>query len=621
MLEKEVANTASQCRQYAMCKIDFLGSGLCPAGAANHFVSYYPQGRMRIVQLLAESRIPVTERLIDIAKTCTLCGSCDKQCYFITELRPMKVMKALKDTVNTHVRAGKEILRPRSDPVLDRLRQVVGDRWATNDPAILACYAQDPDTFSEIQTPNYVVLPLNREEVSSIVRICREHGVPYAVRGNGSTGSFDFVSPGRIFAKRGLVIDMARMKGIALNKASWYVSVEPGVSGFELQKEVAKHGLRVNVAEPAALVCANLMDTGIISTFSASYGTCASNYINAEFVGADGKIFHLNQRDAPNLFAFQKEEMALPGICTRADVKVYVKEADEEAILVPFSNFHDALVFARELGRRRIGLSVSLLNPEYMTSFMAPTSALGTNIKNIFREDLGVHYAVLIIGDRYDLQAVRSMAAVVIDSDLMKTLVLGMPNMVEDEWKDLAQGLEGGRPPYETILRPEMRTLIKTILSPSSDLFAEAFPEDLREFFTALYARPEMTDMIWLTMFRIISSRIGRGKHFAPFLVYVPLDDVDMVANILSEFKQIAETYGVTHASGFLTPLDFGKSAAFEYDYYVNPRKPSDLRNLQDAVNEAFSMFERLKQADRRIKWAPDLVNQGFSRMENILYL
>ena len=615
MISEETSKIASQCRHYAMCKIDFLQTGLCPAGEENHFVSYYPQGRMDLVHVLAESRIPVTERLVDIAETCTLCGLCENQCYFVTELRPLKVMEALKETVDAHVRAGKEIISPESDALLDRLREVVGERWATNDPAILASYSHDPGVFTGIQTPKYIVMPARREEVCRIVKICNEVNLSYAVRGNGSSVM------GFVFAREGLVMDMGRMKGITLDKANWYVSVEPGVSAFELQKEVAGHGLRVNVAEPAALVCANLMCSGIFSTFSASYGTAACNYVNAEFVGPDGEVFHLNQREAPNLFAFQKEEMPLPGICTRADVKVHATTDDEDGILVPFSGFDDALAFAGELGKRRIGLAVAVLGAEYMSTFMAPTRALGDRIKSAFREDLGIEYTVLVLGDHYALKAVRSMADIVIDSDLMRTFILGMPKMAEEEWRDLVLGLEGCRPPYETILKPEVQHLIETILKPSPELLARAVEPDLRDFFAALYSRPEMTDLIWLSMFRIISSRMGRRKHTVAFIVYVPLDDIELITKMNGEFNRIGNSHGVSHDYGFITPLDYGKRAVFEYDYYVDHRDPADVRKMQQVIEATSGMIEGFSRVDGRVKWIRSLLYQGFTRMENLLYL
>jgi hypothetical protein len=70
----ETLKTAKNCRHYAMCKIDFLGSGVCESGLEKHFVSYYPQGRMILYEALAENRISVTEKCVEIADTCNLCG-------------------------------------------------------------------------------------------------------------------------------------------------------------------------------------------------------------------------------------------------------------------------------------------------------------------------------------------------------------------------------------------------------------------------------------------------------------------------------------------------------------------------------------------------------------------
>ena len=40
MISEQAKKTAAQCRHYAMCKIDFLGTGLCPSGQTKHYVSY-----------------------------------------------------------------------------------------------------------------------------------------------------------------------------------------------------------------------------------------------------------------------------------------------------------------------------------------------------------------------------------------------------------------------------------------------------------------------------------------------------------------------------------------------------------------------------------------------------
>src|SRR5512141_3440711 len=97
MIDENARKTAANCRHYAMCKIDYLGTGVCASGPERRFVTFYPQGRMDLYRGLAEGLIPVTEALVESADTCTLCGICDKQCHFVTGMRPVKVMAALKD--------------------------------------------------------------------------------------------------------------------------------------------------------------------------------------------------------------------------------------------------------------------------------------------------------------------------------------------------------------------------------------------------------------------------------------------------------------------------------------------------------------------------------------------
>jgi hypothetical protein len=268
MISEEAAGIASRCRHYAMCKIDFLGTGVCAAGKAHHYVSYYPQGRMDIYHALARGLIPVTEGLVDIARTCTLCGICDKQCYFVTELRPMKVMKALKEYVDAYLKTNQPLTEVTEDSILKQLKFAVGDPHASNDPAVLAAYADDPFPFTQRKMPQYVVLPGSDREARDIVDICNHYNIPYAVRGNGSSVI------GMVMSE-GLVMDMNRMKKISLDTANWLAEIGPGVSAFDLQTEAHKHGLRANTAEPSALVCANIMCSGIFSTFSNAYGTGA----------------------------------------------------------------------------------------------------------------------------------------------------------------------------------------------------------------------------------------------------------------------------------------------------------------------------------------------------------
>jgi len=87
------------------------------------------------------------------------------------------------------------------------------------------------------------------------------------------------------------------------------------VTAFDLQQAAVARGYRVNVAEPAATVCANLVGTGIFfDIYGPPMGRPGDNFIDAEFVAPDGIRFALSDKEAPNLFAFRSEDAPSPGI-------------------------------------------------------------------------------------------------------------------------------------------------------------------------------------------------------------------------------------------------------------------------------------------------------------------
>jgi hypothetical protein len=614
LILKEAESIAAQCRHYAMCKIDFLGNGLCPSGQKKHFVSYYPQGRMDIYHALGKGVIPITEGLIDVAQSCTLCGVCDPQCHFVTGLRPMKVMRALKDYAEQYEKEGGRPQKKGEDFPLKELKKIVGEEWATHDPAILFPYADDPFPLTGRQIPKYVVLPGTPEEVSSLVKLSRELGIHYAVRGNGGSVY------GAVFTD-GMVIDTNRMKSLQIDRESWTATVGAGVTAFDLQREAYRHGFRVNVAEPAATVCGNLVCTGIFSTWASAYGVGADNLLDAEFVDPEGRIFHLHEKEAPNVFAFEKAVRPPPGICTRAMIPLYPRREDEEGVLIPFSHLEEAVSFARELNLRKIGLAVGVLGLHYISTFMSPSQELAGKARQALQDTLGIRYTVLAIGDPHAREAIRKMTPLVMDEKMLKSLILGLPRLLDPEWIELVEGFESDRPPYEVLCREELRPLLEAVLRPSPETLAWAVEEDLRDFYTRLYSRPEMTSLVWLNTFRIVSSRMGRHKHVLAFLVYLPLDRMERIQGVLSEFEKVAETHGLEHHFGFLTPLDFGKRGILEYDYYLDHTNESEKEKARKAMADLDPLLDEWVLKNKGTMSMKYIFGQGCSRKENYLYL
>ena len=607
----EPFDIACNCRHYAMCRIDFLGTGVCASGLENHYVSFYPEGRMDLYAALIKGTVPVTEKCIEISASCDLCGKCDYQCCFVTGMRPTRVMSALKSFAAGHCRAGKAVERSGDDPLVEEIRNIVGKRWAENDRAVTVAYATDPSPFAAVTLPRLVVMPANRDELSAVVRVLSREHVPWAVRASGTNLM-------GLTLSSGAVLDVGRMKDIEFDEPSWSVRIGPGVSAFELQKEAARRGYRVNVAEPAALVCGSMMCMGIVSLFATAYGASADNYINAEFVGKDGSPFTLNDKDAPNLFSFNKTGAESPGICSSLQVKLHPVTDDESGVLVPFLSLDQAVDFSKNCAIRRIGLAIGILGAEYLSSFMAPSLELSRQIKDILSKKLGMKYAVLILGDSYALKNVRAMGRPVIDQDLFRIFSLGLPAMVSAEWPDLIAGLSGNEA-FEYFDLHGFKELMSTALSPSPSLIASMFDADLRDVYEEAYSREDLTDLVWLNMFRVTSSRIGRERSFFPFLMYIPLSYPD-IEEVRSGLEKIAHESQLKNTFGFVTPADSGKRCILEYDYFFDQTDNDEKVRLIHAVTAASSFLDAISERTGTLRWTKWIFQQGYCRKENLLY-
>lgn len=446
---------------------------------------------MILYEALAENKISVTEKCVEIADSCDLCGKCDYQCYFVNEMRPTKVMEALKNHVETYIKNGGKIKPAKEDAILTEIRKIVGNDWATNDEGITVTYSHDLSAISEPKMPDYVVMPNTKEEIASLVKLCKKNNIPYTMRGNGQN-LLGFA------VHEGVIIDLNRMKTIEFDEKNWLVKVGPGVAAFELQKQARKRGYRINASEPAALVCANIMCSGIMSTFSTTYGINADNFIDAEFVDNDGSFFSLNDTSSPNLYSYKNlQHKNSPGICVSANIKLHPVTDDESGILVPFQTLDNALDFIKDCAVRHIGLALGVVGPEYISTFLASTKNLATEIKDVFINKLDIPYLVVVIGDKFAIRTISEMGFPFFDQRMFKALYLGLPALKSAQWLSLVKELSDDEP-YSYLRIKSFAELLETALAPSPALYSKEIDPELRPFFEKLFSRPEITDLVWL---------------------------------------------------------------------------------------------------------------------------
>ena len=227
-------------------------------------------------------------------------------------------------------------------------------------------------------------------------------------------------------------------------------------------------------------------------------------------------------------------------------------------------------------------------------------------------------YLVLLIGDRYALRSVREMGYPVIDQKLFKTLFHGLSALKSAKWLDLLKELSNDEPFSYLRLGP-FADLAETALAPSPAQLTQDIDPDLSSFFEEVYSRPEMTDLVWLNTFRIMSSRYNREKPCVALVCYLPIDTA-LIEEIQGRFREIAEKHHLKDGLGFITPIDSGKRCVWEHDFYFDHNDSAEVSNVQQATFEAGALLDDYSVKTGTIRQVRYVVNQGCCRKENLLY-
>jgi hypothetical protein len=585
VISEQVAATASSCTHYAMCKIDYLGTGLCRPGVLFKYVAYWPQGRMEILGALHKGLIPVTDRLVHIANTCTPCGKCDKQCNYYTDLRIGQVMKALKDYVDAHLADGKPVVVPPLDPVLQQLQAIVGEEWATNDPCILISYSRDSGLIPR-RIPKYVVMVENRAEVAAVIRLANSLELSLTFRSSGANAQGMALGDD-------IIVDFHRMKRIEIDPDNWSATIEPGVTAFEVQQAASEHHMRACVAEPAAGLCSNVLFSRVNTLFNHAYGMGGDLVIDAEFVDLEGRPFRLVGAEDRNLYAFRRhgpEALYFLGFqprraCTEMTIKLFPVSSGEECLFVPYADLASALAFARELGRRRIGIGVGVVSTEYIGFLLTLGEKAGHELEAALRSKLHIEYVVVVIGDRHTRAAVEELTDTYADAAMVDVLMRGGSRLNDNAGFDLLASIPTNKKPYEVVMRPDMLPLLEMALEPQeADLYRYA-DRDLQRFYADLFSRSHMRDFVWLNTFRVNSARIGRSSKYYPVILWIALKNISEIAALCADFDRIGQNHGVRCGFGYSNTIDFGKWALIEYDFYHDTDE--EMERVKEAYAEA----------------------------------
>ncbi|MDM7912223.1 MAG: FAD-binding oxidoreductase [Methanotrichaceae archaeon] len=226
--------------------------------------------------------------------------------------------------------------------ILEDLKNIAGAR-ATASPSELCCYASDASLVQGM--PDYIVRPMSAQEVSRILCLCSEQGIPVTPRGAG-TGLSGGASP----VKGGVVLDMSSMNRILeIDIEDLQVIVEPGVVQEKLNSALKPYGFFFPPDPGSSAMCTI---GGMISYNSSGmrcvkYGTTRCYVLDLEVVLADGRIIRTGSKvlksaagyDLTRLFVGSEGTL---GVITRAGLKIVPLPAARRMVMASFPDAETA---------------------------------------------------------------------------------------------------------------------------------------------------------------------------------------------------------------------------------------------------------------------------------------
>jgi glycolate oxidase len=224
--------------------------------------------------------------------------------------------------------------------IIDRLRKIVGTVNVLTSVEELATYSYD-GTATWKHLPDVVVMPLNAKQISEVLKLAGENGVPVTPRGGGTN-----VSGGSIPIKGGIVLGTARMDSIVeINKANLHAIVEPGVVLQDFNEALAGEGL---FFPPDPQSSAGCTMGGVVAENSGGpsclkYGVAKQYVLGLEVVLADGTIMKLGGLTPKNrtgyelAMLFTGSEGTL-GVISRITLRVLPKPPASRTIVGVFDD-------------------------------------------------------------------------------------------------------------------------------------------------------------------------------------------------------------------------------------------------------------------------------------------
>jgi FAD/FMN-containing dehydrogenase len=191
--------------------------------------------------------------------------------------------------------------------------------------------------------PALIVRCRTTTDVVAALALARGAELEVSIRGGGHNVA------GRAVTDGGVMIDLAEMKGIAVDPDQATAKVEPGVIWGELNGAAAEHGLAVTGGAISTTGIAGYTLGGGLGWLMAKYGLAADNLLAVELVTAKGEVLEVDASSHPDLFWALRGGGGNFGVATSFTYRLHpLKTVVGGLIAHPFDAAPDLLRFYRD---------------------------------------------------------------------------------------------------------------------------------------------------------------------------------------------------------------------------------------------------------------------------------
>ncbi len=234
--------------------------------------------------------------------------------------------------------------------IINRLTQSLPKDTVISDSSETLAYACDALVAYQC-SPLAVALPRTTDEVSTIMRICHEMGVPVVPRGSGTS-----LAGGALPTADSIILGTARLNDILeINIENRFIKVQSGITNLAVSGAVEKDNFFYAPDPSSQLACAIAGNIAMNSggAHCLKYGVTTNNLMGVKMVLASGEIIEIGgaHLDASNydLLGIVCGSEGQLGIVTEATLKILPKPEGARPVLIGYDSPETAGTFVADI--------------------------------------------------------------------------------------------------------------------------------------------------------------------------------------------------------------------------------------------------------------------------------